>query len=114
MNDSIDEQDVTRRALAAYFRSGGIDQPANSGVVEHNGKAYVVLENVNGILAVYRVRNDGMLKRLRRWPTDLIIYLRSAIPGDVPDELRSPADWWEPRPWQTSSDDPLRPHVKGM
>jgi hypothetical protein len=66
------KQDVTRRAFAAYFRSGGIDQPANSsGVVEHNGKAYVVLENVNGILAVYRVRNDGMLKRLRRWPSDL-------------------------------------------
>lgn len=62
------KQDVTRRAFAAYFRSGGIDQPAkSSGVVEHNGKAYVVLENVNGILAVYRVRNDGMLKRLRRW-----------------------------------------------
>jgi hypothetical protein len=102
MSDSIDEQDVTRRAFAAYFRSGGIDQPNSSGVVEHNGKVYVVLENVNGILAVYRVRNDGMLKRLCRWPTDLIIYLRSAIPGDVPDELRSPADWWEPRPWQTS------------
>ncbi len=80
MGDSIDEQDVTRRAFAAYFQSGGIDKPANSsGVVEYNGKAYVVLENVNGILAVYRIRNDGMLKRLRRWPTDLIIYLRSAI-----------------------------------
>jgi hypothetical protein len=103
MSDSIDEQDVTRRALAAYFRSGGIDQPANSGVIEYNGKAYVVLENFNGILAVYRIRNDGMLKRLRRWPTDLIIYLRSAIPGDVPDQLGSPADWWEPRPWQTPS-----------
>jgi hypothetical protein len=29
---------------------------------------YVVLENVNGVLAVYRVRNDGMLRRMRRWP----------------------------------------------
>lgn len=44
-------------------------QPANySGVVEHNGREYVVLRNANGILAVYRIRNDGMLKALRRWP----------------------------------------------
>jgi hypothetical protein len=114
MSDSIDEQDVTRRAFAAYFRSGGIDQPAkSSGVVEHNGKAYVVLENVNGILAVYRVRNDGMLKRLRRWPSDLI-YLSPAIRSGVPGRSRSPADWWEPRPWQTSSDEPLAPHVKPL
>jgi hypothetical protein len=27
-----------------------------------------VLRNVNGVLAVYRIRNDGMLKRVRRWP----------------------------------------------
>jgi hypothetical protein len=32
----------------------------------------VVLENVNGPLAVYRVRNDRTLKRLRRWPKDLV------------------------------------------
>lgn len=32
---------------------------------------YVVLENVSGILAVYRVRNDGKLKGLRRWPAQL-------------------------------------------
>jgi hypothetical protein len=77
MTDIIDEQDVTRRAFAAYFRaataSGEImQQPANtSGYLEHNGKGYVVLENVRGTLAVYRVRNDGMLKRLRRPPRDL-------------------------------------------
>ena len=32
---------------------------------------YVVLRNVNGILSVYRVRNDGKLKGLRRWPAAL-------------------------------------------
>lgn len=66
-----DERLVTR-AFAAYFRAGGIDQPANySGVVLHDGKRYVVLVNAGGFLAVYRVRNDGMLKRLRRWPAAL-------------------------------------------
>lgn len=72
-----DEQ-LTQRAFAAYFRSAarlGVpspDQPANySGVEEVAGKLYVVLRNVNGILAVYRVRTSGFLKELRRWPKEL-------------------------------------------
>jgi hypothetical protein len=66
--------DLTSRAFAAYFRSesGIVDQPANdSGPAEWAGKQYVVLRNVNGVLAVYRVRNSGALKRLRRWPSAL-------------------------------------------
>jgi hypothetical protein len=35
------------------------------------GKRYVVLRNTKGVLAVYRVRNDGILKGLRRWPAAL-------------------------------------------
>jgi hypothetical protein len=34
-------------------------------------KSYVALRNVNGMLAVYRVRNNGALKRLKRWPAEL-------------------------------------------
>jgi hypothetical protein len=67
--------DLTRRAFAAYFRSATLDgvvspdQPANtSGPATHDGKTYVVLRNVRGPLAVYRVRTSGQLKRLRRWP----------------------------------------------
>jgi|HubBroStandDraft_3_1064219.scaffolds.fasta_scaffold421564_3 hypothetical protein len=68
-----DERDLLRRAFAAYFRSGGMDQPSNgSQVVEEGGRLYVVLENVNGILRVYRVRADGALKGLRRWPKAII------------------------------------------
>jgi hypothetical protein len=66
------------RAYRAYFMTAarsGYDcaQPANdrSGEEEVGGKNYVVLRNVRGVLAVYRVRNDGMLKRLRRWPAEL-------------------------------------------
>jgi hypothetical protein len=67
-----DEDDLLRRAFAAWFRGGGTDQPSNSSAVEkHNRKEYVVLRNANGLLAVYRVRNDDMLKRLRRWPSSI-------------------------------------------
>lgn len=65
----MDTQDLRRRALAAYFRAGGTDQPANtSGMREHGGRRYVVLRSGAGPLAVYRVKNDGMLRRLKRWP----------------------------------------------
>jgi hypothetical protein len=64
-------------AWTAYFvaaRSTGGESisPSNaSAVEEHEGKYYVVLRNVNGVLSVCRVRNDGMLKNLKRWPESL-------------------------------------------
>jgi hypothetical protein len=65
----FDERDLSRRALAAYIRSGGFDQPTGGGVVqEYRGKLYVVLTNVRGTLAVYRARSDGMLRRLDQPP----------------------------------------------
>jgi len=75
MNDPIN------RAFAAYFRASAdgtqaTDQPSNASDVETvNGREYVVLRNVNGILAVYRIRShDGVLKRLKRWPSALEVY----------------------------------------
>lgn len=69
---TLDKNALVRRAFAAWFRSGGTDQPAKtSDLVELGGLGYVVLRSVRGPLAVYRVRNDGMLKRLKRWPEDL-------------------------------------------
>lgn len=65
------------RAMAAYFRSAkpgeSLAQPSNtsSGEQQHDGKWYVVLRNGGGVLAVYRVRNDDMLKRLKRWPAEI-------------------------------------------
>lgn len=67
-----DDDDLTRRAFAAYFRTGGMDQPGDtSGVVRWDEKLYVVLKNQEGTLAVYRVRYDGVLRRMRRWPWEL-------------------------------------------
>lgn len=67
--------DLITRAFAAYFRNltnDGVmpNQPSStaSGVVEHDGRKYVVLRNTDALLAVYRVKTDGFLKRLDRWP----------------------------------------------
>ena len=68
----FDDDEIKRRAMAAWFRSGGFDQPANYSSVERaGGKDYVVLRNVRGVMAVYRIRNDGVLKRLKRWPEEI-------------------------------------------
>jgi hypothetical protein len=72
----IDE--LTARAFAAWFKEckrisyADADQPANSsGRRKIDGRDYVVLENARGVMAVYRVRTDGVLKRLKRWPEEL-------------------------------------------
>jgi hypothetical protein len=73
-----DEQ-LTRRANAAFYRSPATpDQaPDRAGVREHEGKRCVVLSARRQVLAVYRVRDDGMLKGLKRWPRELETALGS-------------------------------------
>lgn len=64
-----DDEELLRRATDAWFRSGGTDQPtAKSDVIEIDGRPYVRLANARGVLAVYRLGEDGQLRRLRRWP----------------------------------------------
>lgn len=67
--------DFVTRATKAYFRkvagsSQYAMQPSNESSVETVGcRRYVVLRNVNGTLAVYRIRKcDQVLKGLKRWP----------------------------------------------
>jgi hypothetical protein len=68
---------ITGRAMRAYFMMAARDgyreeQPSSaSGEAEINGKRYVALRNARGIIAAYRVRPNGMLRRLRRWPSQL-------------------------------------------
>ena len=67
-----DDDDLKRRALSAYFKSGGIDQPSSqSGVIDVDGLRYVRLFSAGRMLAVYRVDTVGRLKRLKRWPKAL-------------------------------------------
>jgi len=63
--------DLARRAQAAYFRTGGEQSVSDSRVVEHDDKLYVVLRSATETLAVYRVRNDGVLRRMRRPPVEV-------------------------------------------
>jgi len=69
------EEELVRRAMAAWFRSGGTDQPSNaSGIIEHDGKLYVRLLRVQDVMAVYRVRivnEKPVLKALSRWPVNI-------------------------------------------
>lgn len=68
--------DLASRAFAAYFRQMPdgytLAQPqATPWIGLWAGKQYVVLGNGNGVLAVYRVRPSGALKRLVRWPKEV-------------------------------------------
>jgi len=76
---TINYRDLCNRAMAAYFRAAakqdGVPiQPSPAEHVKHDGLDYIVLRNVNGILAVYRVRivnSEPVLKGLKRWPKEL-------------------------------------------
>lgn len=73
---NTDDEELMRRAMAAHFRAGGTQQPnaRASGVHKVGSLKYVVLRSGGEILSVYRVRNDGVLKGLKRWPAALDEY----------------------------------------
>lgn len=68
-------RDPVTRAKAADYRShdevGSLCEPGLVEEIEHEGKRYVRLSNVNGVLATYRIRTYGALKSLIRWPAAL-------------------------------------------
>ena len=72
--NQTDNDDLLRRAMAAWFRAGGgyplHQQPsaALSTVETADGLTYVLLRNVNGIIATYRHKNNAALRRLVRIP----------------------------------------------
>lgn len=61
-------EELQRRALSAYFETGGNEMPGEPRVQKLGGKRYVTLWRRGKLLACYRVRNDGKLKRLVRLP----------------------------------------------
>ena len=71
-----DNEPLINRAFAAYFREatreGAILQPGSTGhLCEFRGKHYVVLGSGAASCRVYRVRNDGVLKGLKRWTREI-------------------------------------------
>ena len=62
------------RALLAYIKSEGVEAALKiRKIVEMKFKDldYIILTNGNGLSAVYRIHNDGSLKRMIRPPKDL-------------------------------------------
>ncbi len=70
-NADMATDEVVRRALAAYGWSDGEPLPSSAQLRTIKGLRYVVLSNRSKVLALYRVRNDGKLKRMRRLPEGL-------------------------------------------
>ncbi len=69
--DDMGLDELSRRALSAYFETGGDVMPSAPVVKRIRGKRYVLLSKGAKLLACYRVRNDGKLKRLVRLPNGL-------------------------------------------
>jgi hypothetical protein len=74
----MDHEEVMQRAYTAWHRAckrngWTFQQPSDrkSMLEEHNGKLYAVLRGGGTVYQVYRVRNDGMLKGLKRWPKEI-------------------------------------------
>lgn len=71
----FDNDNYMQRAKNAYFKTRGdtASQPcgSSSGIHEHQGRTYVVLRNGRSTLAVYRIKLNGILRALVRWPSAL-------------------------------------------
>lgn len=70
---------LTDRANIVYLRGLSEEQrwaflpfSRATQVEHHSGYLYVVLRRDHLVLAVYRVLNDGRLKRLIRWPRTVV------------------------------------------
>jgi hypothetical protein len=73
-----------QRALAVYYGAGDPKavKPQELGPpggiqtkMDAEGKRYILLRTsatAEGVVAVYRVRQDGILKRLKRWPAAIV------------------------------------------
>jgi hypothetical protein len=70
---SPSNHDLIYRARRAWFRTQAIanavyQDPGNeSDVYEHDGVLYVVLQNINGILAVYQL-SGTRVRKVDSWP----------------------------------------------
>jgi hypothetical protein len=62
------DPDIGRRAILAFLKSSKTADIPKTTVIDHVGKKYVALIIATGVAAIYRIRNDLQLKRMRRIP----------------------------------------------
>lgn len=69
--------DLEHRAIAAYYRYA--PRKANvpkitawPNTVIYDGRVYVILSSGSGVMAIYHMRNDGNLRRIKRPPEDVL------------------------------------------
>lgn len=72
--NGVPASELARRGLAAFYRAGvpeagGLHFDAD--LVRVEGLDYVRVMGAGRVMAVYRVTNQGQLRRLRRWPRGL-------------------------------------------
>jgi hypothetical protein len=61
----VDLENVEERLFRAYWRAVGKNGYTPSGEPDYyevDGKKYAALTNINGVLAAYRIRDNGSLK----------------------------------------------------
>ena len=66
------EARLDSRAMAAWNRAGNMARDVEADVVTRGKFKYVVLRDSHRVVAVYRVRNNGFLRALRRPPKALL------------------------------------------
>lgn len=67
--------DTLNRAFRAYLATDGVAAPQpierHSAELKLNGLRYVVLSDGAHVVAVYRIKNNGALRRMKEWPIGL-------------------------------------------
>lgn len=74
MSNMVALSQLQCRALSAYYST---DHPAARPPVDvadlvHDGKPYITIKKSGETLAIYRVRNNGQLKRMSRCPKEVM------------------------------------------
>ena len=70
----MQSETIEKRVQAAYFKysTGNPAQPAGSPEFHEIGnREYVTLSNVKGLLACYRIQNNGILRKLPKPPKEI-------------------------------------------
>ena len=65
----MDQDQLITKAIKLFSQKSNIQPSANDSTIENEGgKDYVVLRNVNGVIAVYLITGEDYLKQLKDIP----------------------------------------------